>query len=135
MVSKLNSMPVRHKVQDRFHPPASFEHVLAHENAKKQQNRPGSGYSIPSNLNQNPAPMESDITFTKPMDSDTFDYPPSNFDSDGSISSDSSLKVQTFAYNNKIINENYCVIILIIIIIKNNNIVYFFIERNFNGDC
>ncbi|XP_043461326.1 uncharacterized protein LOC122497951 [Leptopilina heterotoma] len=98
MIAKIKSLHLKKNVQDRFHPPAPFEHVLAHENANRQQNRPSSGgFSNPSALDMRPSPVGPDITFTsKPMISGTYDYPPSNFDSDGTIDSNPDLKAPTY---------------------------------------
>ena len=92
MVAKLDSL-VRQKAQERFHPPASFEHSIAHGNALKYQNRPnsgsvsgsgsGSGFSSSSSSISRP-PVGPDITYTRPVLSDTYDYQPSNFGSDDS---------------------------------------------------
>ncbi|OXU18437.1 hypothetical protein TSAR_002978 [Trichomalopsis sarcophagae] len=71
MVAKLDSLKGRSRAQDRFHPPSKFEHVLSHSNALKQSGGPPLAGAASSN----------DVIYTKPVVSMTYDYPPTNFDS------------------------------------------------------
>ena len=83
MVTKLNSMAGRYQVQERFHPPASFEHSIAHGNAMNQKKKPIPEIASFSSSNSRP-PRGPDITNTKPAVSNNYDYQPFNFAPDGS---------------------------------------------------
>ncbi|KAJ8684417.1 hypothetical protein QAD02_020209 [Eretmocerus hayati] len=69
--SKLDGLTGRHRMLERFHPPASFEHVLSHSKGQKEQfggpNSPLTGSST------------NDVVYSKPIVSMTFDYPPPIF--------------------------------------------------------
>lgn len=70
MVAKLDSLTGRSRAQSRFHPPYKFEHVVSHSNALKQ-----SAGSSPAG-----AASSNDVIYTKPFVSMTYDYPPTNYD-------------------------------------------------------
>lgn len=86
MVAKLDGKASRQQAQDRFHPPASFEHVLAHSNAggsgalrlQRPSDLPGSSSSLASQSSSSSSSISSGGYATLPQQvysSNTYQYP------------------------------------------------------------
>ncbi|XP_011496393.1 PREDICTED: uncharacterized protein LOC105361011 [Ceratosolen solmsi marchali] len=66
LLAKLEGLEGRNRPQKRFHPPASFEHTLAHSNSLRQQSASSELINTSSNDN---------VIYQKPVVSMTYDYP------------------------------------------------------------
>jgi len=76
MITKLDSVASKKQIQQRFHPPAIFEHSVAHANERPQK-------GMMSTLNMENSPnMNSSIIYPGPIFSGMYEYNPSDFTND-----------------------------------------------------
>lgn len=105
MIAKLDATTSKKLIQHRFHPPAIFEHNVAHVNRKPQKGTSDTKNSLNANS-----------TFLGPIFSGMYEYSPSEFVDDESLIPKPMISKYPSTDDKKVCNYN--------IYINNYNYVY-----------